>query len=55
MPKKNKKTPDSLKDAGNKAFMATNYDQAIAYYSEAIDMSPEPSAIYYSNRANAYL
>lgn len=35
---------------GNKAYMAKKYDEAIARYSEAIELDPD-SHIYYSNRS----
>ena len=48
--------PDALKDAGNKAFLGKNYDEAIKLYTQAIEMSSgSPSHIYYSNRGNAQL
>ena len=60
MPKKknqtNKNDPDAIKDAGNKAFMAKNYDEAIKCYTVAIEITLEkPNHIYFANRANAQL
>ena len=60
MPNKKKqktKTPDQLKELGNKAFMAGQYQEAIELYTQAIEGSKDEkgSVIYYSNRANAYL
>ena len=49
----NKNNPDALKEAGNKAFMAKNFKEAINNYTLAIEI--QPNHIYYSNRANAYL
>jgi len=54
----NKNDPEALKDAGNKAFMSKNYEEAIDLYSQAIELSQtaqKPSPIYFANRANAYL
>ena len=49
-------TPDSHKEAGNKAFLAKDYKEAAKHYTMAIEMSEEnPNHIYFSNRANAYL
>ena len=56
MPKKktiNKNNPDALKEAGNKAYLAKNYNEAIKQYTAAIELSQ--NHIYYANRANAYL
>ena len=42
MPKKkaiNKNNPDALKEAGNKAFLAQNYNEAIKQYTAALDLS----------------
>ena len=49
----NKNNPDAFKEAGNKAFAAKNFDEAISNYSQAIAI--QPNHIYYANRANAYL
>ena len=47
---------DSFKDAGNKAFMAKDYNEAVKQYSVAIEMSKDsPNTVYFANRANAYL
>lgn len=40
--------PEQLKEAGNKAYRAKNYEEAIAFYSKAIDLKPT-NHIYYSN------
>ena len=58
--KKNKTTvdtsnPDSMKDAGNKAFLEFKFVEAVNHYTMAIETSEEPNHIYYANRANAYL
>ena len=52
----NKSNPDSLKEAGNKAFMNKNYPEAVKQYTLAIEITLEtPNHIYFANRANAYL
>ena len=48
-----KTNPDALKEAGNKAFGNGSFEEAIKYYTQAIELTP--SHIYYANRANAYL
>ena len=48
--------PETVKELGNKAFLAGDFKEAISQYSNAIQMTEQnPNAIYYSNRANAYL
>ncbi|KAJ3218844.1 Adenylate kinase 7 [Dinochytrium kinnereticum] len=44
---------EALKGAGNKLMAERKYDEAIAKYSEAIELDPA-NAVYYSNRAAAY-
>jgi len=52
----NKNDPEAIKEAGNKAFMARNFQEAIKQYTLAIEVaSDSPSPIYFANRANAYL
>lgn len=60
MPKRkkevNKNDPEAIKEAGNKAFMAKNFDEAIKCYTVAIEITLEkPNHVYYANRANAQL
>ena len=59
MPKKktvNKNNPEALKEAGNKAFAAGNFNEAIKQYTMAIEITLEqPNHVYYANRANCYL
>ena len=49
----NKNNPEALKEAGNKAYQARNFLEAIKLYTSAIELSQ--NHIYYANRANAYL
>ncbi|KAI0676757.1 putative stress-induced protein STI1 [Trametes maxima] len=44
---------DALKDAGNKAFQAKNYDQAIELFSKAIEIDPS-NHVLWSNRSAAH-
>lgn len=55
MGKKNVKRsdPESLKNAGNKAFQIQKYEEALKHFTDAIELSP--TSIYYANRANTYL
>ena len=43
---------DALKDQGNKAFQAKNYDKAIDLFSQAIALDPN-NFVLYSNRSAA--
>ena len=43
----------ALKEKGNKEFTNGNFISAIRYYSEAIELKPDPA--FYSNRAACYL
>jgi tetratricopeptide (TPR) repeat protein len=45
---------EAAKEAGNAAFKAKKYDDAVRRYSEAIRLSPR-SHVFYSNRAMAHL
>lgn len=42
-----------MKDKGNKAVAAGNFDEAITFYSQAIDLEPN-NHVFYSNRSAAY-
>lgn len=42
----------ALKDEGNKAFQAKDYDKAIELFSKAIDIEPE-NFVLWSNRSAA--
>ena len=44
---------NALKDAGNKAFSAKNYDKAIELFTKAIDLDSK-NHILYSNRSAAH-
>ncbi|XP_010770062.1 serine/threonine-protein phosphatase 5-like [Notothenia coriiceps] len=43
-----------LKEKANKYFKEKDYENAIKYYSEALEVNPT-NAVYYSNRSLAYL
>ena len=45
---------EKLKNKGNDAFKKKSFQEAINYYSEAVDTLPNEPA-YYTNRAIAYL
>jgi tetratricopeptide (TPR) repeat protein len=45
-----KKTPQALKESGNNAFMAGDYELAHGYYSKALEQEPE-NGIIRCNRA----
>ena len=52
----NKNNPDALKEAGNKAFMAGNFEEAVKQFTMAIEITIEtPNHIYFANRANCFL
>ena len=52
----NKDDPEFVKEQGNKAFQAQKYDEAVYYYTNAIDLSKDsPNHVYYANRANVYI
>ena len=48
-----KTNPDALKEAGNKAFGLGSFEEAVKFYTQAIEL--QANHVYYSNRANAYL
>lgn len=50
------KSAEELKLKGNTAIQQKDYDKAISYYTQALEISPDGtnSHIYYSNRAAAY-
>jgi len=50
----NKQQAAEAKDKGNKFFSAKNYNDAISWYSKAIQLDSTDSA-FYSNRAAAYM
>jgi tetratricopeptide (TPR) repeat protein len=49
------KGPDGLKEAGNKCFLAKDFDNALKYFTEAIEQAEGPQHVYYANRGNTYL
>ncbi|KAB5591896.1 Outer membrane translocase receptor tom70 [Ceratobasidium theobromae] len=44
-----------LKERGNTAYDQRKFEEAIRFYTQAIDMSPAPQAVYYANRAACYI
>jgi tetratricopeptide (TPR) repeat protein len=44
-----------FKTMGNDAYSKNKWNEAIGHYTQAINLSPKPSAVYYGNRAAAYL
>jgi len=44
----------SKKNAGNRSFAQGKYDEAVHYYSEAIEIFPD-NHVLYSNRSAAYM
>jgi len=54
--KVNETNPDALKEAGNKAFMTGNFEEAVRQFTMAIEITLEkPNHIYFANRANCFL
>ncbi|KAN0078116.1 hypothetical protein V8E55_010173 [Tylopilus felleus] len=45
----------SLKTRGNTLYQARNFEQAIDLYTQAIQVSPRPEPVFYSNRAACYM
>ena len=45
---------DQLKDQGNKALQAGKFDEAISFYSQAIELDPS-NHLFFSNRSAAYV
>jgi len=50
----NKNDPESLKEAGNKAFARREFTEAINFYTKAIALKAD-NHVYFANRANAHL
>lgn len=48
-------TANSLKTKGNTAYAARNFARAVEFYTQAIEVSPSPEAVYFSNRAACYV
>ena len=54
---KNSSNPKDLKELGNKAFQNKNYEEAVQFYTKAIENAAEDDDeihIYYSNRSASY-
>lgn len=47
------KTAAEFKDAGNRAFQEHRFDDAIKFYSKAIELKSDPS--YYTNRSLCFM
>ncbi|CAH6720136.1 heat shock protein Sti1p [[Candida] jaroonii] len=45
---------EEFKAEGNKYFAAKDFEKAIEYFTKAIDASPEPNHVLYSNRSASY-
>ncbi|KAG9312498.1 hypothetical protein JVU11DRAFT_6888 [Chiua virens] len=45
----------SLKSRGNSLYQARKFEQAIDLYTQAIQVSPRPEPVFYSNRAACYM
>ena len=55
-PKATTQNPEAIKELGNKAFLAKNYQQAIEHYTKAIELTQEnPNHVYFANRGNTKL
>ena len=48
------KDPEVLKDLGNKSFMTQKFEEAIDFFTKALEINPK-SHIYFANRANCFL
>ncbi|KAF8551079.1 ADP ATP carrier receptor [Imleria badia] len=49
------KQAQSLKTRGNSLYQARKFEQAIDLYTQAIQVSPRPEPVFYSNRAACYM
>jgi import receptor subunit TOM70 len=45
----------TLKQKGNGAYQARSFIKAEQYYTRAIEVSPQPEPVFYSNRAACYV
>lgn len=45
----------TLKQKGNSAYQARSFIKAEQYYTRAIEVSPQPEPVFYSNRAACYV
>ena len=46
---------ENFKELGNKAYLAGKFQEAVDFYTQAVDSSPSKNHIYFGNRANALL
>ncbi|KZT04026.1 ADP/ATP carrier receptor [Laetiporus sulphureus 93-53] len=49
------KSAASLKTRGNSAYGQRKFDTAVHYYTRAIEVTPKPEPVFYSNRAACYV
>ncbi|KAF9530116.1 mitochondrial outer membrane translocase receptor TOM70 [Crepidotus variabilis] len=49
------KVAGSFKSKGNAAYQAKNFSEAAELYTKAIQVSPKPEPVFYSNRAACYI
>ena len=49
---KNQNNPNALKEAGNKAFVLKQFEEAITLYSKAIHLD-DTNHVYYANRKSS--
>ncbi|GJJ14176.1 hypothetical protein Clacol_008437 [Clathrus columnatus] len=54
-PEERTKMAATLKSSGNAAYNSKKFTEAIDFYTRAIEISPKPEAVYYSNRAACYI
>jgi tetratricopeptide (TPR) repeat protein len=53
--KTSKSNPEALKEAGNRAFANGSFEESLKLYTQAIERLENPSHLYLTNRANAFL
>ncbi|KAF9221146.1 ADP ATP carrier receptor [Gyrodon lividus] len=49
------KVAGTLKSRGNTLYQARKFEQAADFYTQAIEVSPRPEPVFYSNRAACYM